>query len=132
MAILRRTEKAMMRAMCGVKPIEKRRSQELMSLLSENNTLDGLARANEVRWYGHVLRRDNVDVLRRVLDSEMVETRGHKQPNMTWKKHTDQIGLKMEDATDGMKWHDGVLKLFRNMRQIRPPAIMQTKPVLKK
>ena len=30
MAILRRTEKAMMRAMCGIKIIEKRRSQELM------------------------------------------------------------------------------------------------------
>ena len=29
MAILRRTEEVMMRAMCGVKLIEKRRSQEL-------------------------------------------------------------------------------------------------------
>ena len=33
MAILRRTEKAIMRAKCGVKLIEKRRSQELMSFL---------------------------------------------------------------------------------------------------
>ena len=33
LAILRRNEKAMMRAICGVKLIEKRRSQELMSLL---------------------------------------------------------------------------------------------------
>ena len=33
MAILRRTEKAMMTALCGVKLIEKRRSQELMILL---------------------------------------------------------------------------------------------------
>ena len=49
MAILRRTEKAMMRAMCGVKLIEKRRSQELMSLLGLKNTLDGLARASGVR-----------------------------------------------------------------------------------
>ena len=31
MAILRRTKKAIMREMCGVKMIEKRRSQELMS-----------------------------------------------------------------------------------------------------
>ena len=67
MAILRRTEKAMMRVMCGVKIIEKRKSQELMSLLSFKDTLDGLARASGVQWYGHVLRRDNGDVLRRVL-----------------------------------------------------------------
>ena len=44
MAILRRTEKAM----CGVKLIEKKRSQELMSLLGLIDTLDGLARASGV------------------------------------------------------------------------------------
>ena len=49
MAILRRTEKAMMRAMCGEKIIEKRRSQEIMSLLGLKDTLDGLARARGVR-----------------------------------------------------------------------------------
>ena len=57
MAILRRTEKAMMRAMCGVKLIEERRSQELMSLLGLKDILDGPTRASGVRWYGHVLRR---------------------------------------------------------------------------
>ena len=48
MAILRRTKKAMMRAMCKVKVIEKRTNQELMSLLNLNDTLDGLARASRV------------------------------------------------------------------------------------
>ena len=62
-AILR-TEKAMMKAISGVKIIEKR-SQELMSLLGLKNTLDGLARASGVQWYGHVLRRNNSDVLKR-------------------------------------------------------------------
>ena len=49
MAILRRTEKAIMRAMCGVKLIEKRRSQELMSFLGLKDSLDGLAGASGVR-----------------------------------------------------------------------------------
>ena len=48
MAILRKTENAMMRAIRGVKVIEKRRSQQLMSLLGLKNTLDGLARASGV------------------------------------------------------------------------------------
>ena len=65
MAILIRTEKAIMKAMCGVKLIKKRRSQELKSLLGLKNTLDGLARASEVQWYEHVLRRNNGDILRR-------------------------------------------------------------------
>ena len=47
MAILRRTKIAMMRAMCGVKIIEKRKSQEVMSLLGFKDTLDGLSRAIE-------------------------------------------------------------------------------------
>ena len=49
MAILRKTEKTMMKAMCEVKMIEIRRSQELISLLGLKNTLDGLAKANGVR-----------------------------------------------------------------------------------
>ena len=74
MAILR-TEKAMMRAMCEVKIIEKRRKQELMSLLGLKDTLDGLARVSGVRWYGHVLQRNNGDVLRRALDFEVAGKR---------------------------------------------------------
>ena len=31
------------------------------------DTLDGQARASGVRWYGHVLKRDNDDVLKRAL-----------------------------------------------------------------
>ena len=65
MAILRRTENAIIKAMCRVKLIEKRRCQELMSLLGLKDTLDRLAWASGVGWYGHVLRRDNDNVLRR-------------------------------------------------------------------
>ena len=82
MAILRRTEKAMKRAMYGVKIIEKRRSQELMSLQGLKDTLDGLAKTSGVRWYGHVLRRDSRDVLRRALNFEVVRRRGCGRPNM--------------------------------------------------
>ena len=49
MVILSRTEKAMMRVMCGVKLIEKRRSQELVSSLGLKDTLDELARASGIQ-----------------------------------------------------------------------------------
>ena len=119
MAILRRTEKAMMKAMCGVKIIEKR-SKELMSLIGLKNTLDELAKASEVRWYGHVLRRDNGDVLRRAFDFEMAGRRGRGRPNMTWKRqveeHANWIGLKRKDAIDRVKWRNGVYELSRSTR----------------
>ena len=74
----------MIRAMCGVEIIEKR-SQELMSLLGLKDTLDELARASGVRWYGHVLRKDNGVVLRRALDFEEAGRRGSGRPNMSWR-----------------------------------------------
>ena len=57
MVILRRTEKAMTRAMCGVKLIGKKKSRELTSLLGLKDTLDGLARASRVQWCGHVFQK---------------------------------------------------------------------------
>ena len=110
----------MMRAMCGVKIIEKRNSQQLMSLLGLKDTSDGLARATGERWYGHVLKRDNDDVLRRALDFEVAERRGCGQPNMTRKRqveeHINQIGLKRKDTTDRVKWCKGVNELSRSTR----------------
>ena len=57
MAILRRTKKAMMRAMCGVKLIEKRRGRELSNFLGLKDILDGLARVSGAQWHGHVLKK---------------------------------------------------------------------------
>ena len=57
-AILNRTEKAMIRAMCRAELIEKRSNPELMDLLVLEGTLHRLAKSNTMQWYGHVLRRD--------------------------------------------------------------------------
>ena len=50
----------------------------------------------------------------------MAERRGRGRPNMRWKRqveeHTDQIGLKMEDAIDITKSRDRIYKLSRNIR----------------
>ena len=91
-----------------------------MSLLGLKDTLNGLARTSGVRWYVHVLRRDNGDVLRKMLDFEVAGRRGCGQPNMTWKRqvkeHTNQIGLKREDAIDRVKWCNRVYKLSKSMK----------------
>ena len=49
MAILRRTEKAVIRTMCEGKLIEKRSSQELINSWGLEDTLDRLAMALKVR-----------------------------------------------------------------------------------
>ena len=66
--ILRRTERAMVRAMCGVKLMERRRTEHLMEMLGLKETVVQMAKANGVRWYGHALRRDDSHVLRKALE----------------------------------------------------------------
>ena len=69
-AILR-TDRVMVRAMCGRKVIDRKTTDEQMDMLGLKESVDGLATANRVTWYGHVLRRDDDSVLRVVLDFEV-------------------------------------------------------------
>ena len=73
MAILRRIERAMVRAMCGAKLMEKKRREVLMEMLGLKETVVQMAKANRVRWYGHVLRRDDGHVSRKALEFEVKE-----------------------------------------------------------
>ena len=49
MAILRRTERVMVRAMCGAKLMEKKRTEDLMEMLGSKETVVLTAKANRVR-----------------------------------------------------------------------------------
>ena len=66
MGLLHRTERSTVKVMCGVQLKNRKRSKDLMFCLME--TIDQLDMANSVRWYGHVLMREDGHVLRRVLD----------------------------------------------------------------
>ena len=54
-AILRKTGRAIVRAMCGQKVVDRKTTEEQMDILELKETIDRLATANKVRWYGHVL-----------------------------------------------------------------------------
>ena len=71
MANLRKTERAMVRAMCGAKLMEKRRTEDVLEMLGLKETVVQMAKANGVRWYGHVLRRDDGHVLRKAFEFEV-------------------------------------------------------------
>ena len=44
-----------------------------------------MAKANGVRWYNHVLRRDDGHVLRKVLEFEVRRKRKPRRPKKMWK-----------------------------------------------
>ena len=62
--------------MCGVTLIKKRSSPKCKDYLDLEETINRLAKANKVRQCWYILRRENDDVLRKLLDFESVERKG--------------------------------------------------------
>ena len=108
---LRRTERAMVRAMCGAKLMEKKRTEDLMEMLGLKETVVQMAKANGVRWYGHVLRRDDGHVLRKALEFKVKGKRKQGRPKKTWKtqveKESKSVGLEKKDGMNRVKRESG-------------------------
>ena len=113
MAILRRTERAMIREMCGVKLLDQRNSEKLMDMSDIKESLDRMAKASSMRWYGHVLWKEDENVIVKALNFEVSGSRGKGRPKQTWKKQVEnevkKKGLVKQDACNRTKWR-GVVK----------------------
>ena len=105
----------MVSEMCGAQLNDQKRSTDLMFMLGLNETMDQLALASSVRWYGHVLMRQDGHILRRALDFEVVGQRKKGRPNRTWKKLVEEesvkVGLRREDALCRSKWNVGMVEV---------------------
>ena len=90
MGILQRTERSMVRAMCGVQLKDRKISTDLMFMLGLLETIDQLDMASSVRWYGHLLTREDSHVLRRALDCGVECQRKNWRPKRTWNKKVEE------------------------------------------
>ena len=54
--------------MCGVILRDRRRLEKLIKLLGLNESLESMARADGLRWYGHVITREVEHVLWKTLE----------------------------------------------------------------
>ena len=64
-------------------------------MLGLNETIDQLAMANSVPWYGHVLRREDGHIFRRALDFEVEGQRMKGRLKKTWKKQAEEESVKV-------------------------------------
>ena len=132
MAILRRAERAMVRSMCGVKLVDRKKIDELMEMLGLKETLDRMAKANRVRWYEHVIRRDDDNILKKAMMLEVNGQRRRERPKMTWRRQVEEsvkkVELKIEEAGDRTRWREGVRAIAEGMRCIRPPSVTRKEP----
>ena len=69
--------------------MEKKRTGDLMEMLGLKETAVQMAKANGVRCYGHVLRRDDGHILRKALEFEVRGKRKRGRPKKMWKTQVD-------------------------------------------
>ena len=61
----------MIRAMCRVNLLDRRNSEKLMDTSGIKESLDRIAKASSImRWYGHVLRKEDENVIVKALKFE--------------------------------------------------------------
>ena len=110
----------MVRAMCEVQLKDRKQSTDLMFMLGLKETIDQLAMANSVPWNGHVLRREEGNVLRRALHFEVEGQRKKWRPKRMVKKQVEEesmkIGLRKEDALCRSKWSVCINKMVAGLR----------------
>ena len=60
---------------------------------------------NRLRWYGHVLRKDDDDWVKKCMEYEVEGSRPRGRPKRTWKEVVrEDCKLNKEDAMDRCKW----------------------------
>ena len=132
-AILRRTERSMVRTMCGVKLVDRNNISEMMNMLKIKTTANQLTKANRVRWNGHVLKRTHEDILRNALAFKVNGKQKRGRPRMTWRSHIEdslsKVGLEKMVAVDRSQWREGMRKISEStMRSIWPPPSTESAP----
>ena len=98
--------------------------EELMEMLGLKETLDRMAKANGIRWYGHVIRRDDDNILKKPIMLKVNGKRKRGRQKVTWRKQVkesvQEVGLKIEEAADRMRWKEGVRAIAEGVRCVRP------------
>jgi len=104
---LQRAEMRMVRWMCGVKLKDRLPSKELRERLD----IDDIAlvlQQNRLRWYGHVLRKEDDDWVKKCVECEVESSRPRGRPKRTWRevveKDRQARKLNTEDAMDRSRW----------------------------
>jgi len=97
--------------MCGVKLKDRLPSKELRETLDIDDTALVLQQ-KRLRWYGHVLRKDDDDWVKKCMEYEVEGPR----PKRTWtevvREDCEARKMNKQDATDRCKWR----KMIKDVR----------------
>jgi len=98
MVALQRAEMTMVKLMCGIKLKDRLQSKELRERLGIDDI--ALVAAEQVRWYGHVLRKDD-DWVKKCMEYEVEGPGPRGRPKRTW---TEVVREDCQARKMNMKW----------------------------
>ena len=104
---LQRAEMRMVRCMCNVKVKDRVPRKELRERLGIDDIVL-ILQQYRLRWYGDVLRKEDVDWAKKCMEYEVEGSRLRGRPKTTWKevvqKDCQARNLNKEDAMDHCRW----------------------------
>jgi hypothetical protein len=95
-------EMRMLRMMCGVTRRDRIENEYVRENLGVESICDRLAQGR-LRWYGHVMRRQADDVVKKVWKEEQGGKRGRGRPELTWDA-VIRRDMKERGLEDSMVW----------------------------
>jgi len=105
----------MVRWMCGIKLKDRFPSKQLRERLGVDD-IALILQQNRLRWYGHVLRKEDDDWVKKCMEYEVEGPRPRGRPKRTLreivKEDCQARKLNTEDAMDLSKWR----KLIKDVR----------------
>ena len=97
----------MVRWMCGVKLHDRVPNKELRGRLGLDDIISVLQQ-NRLQWYGHVLRKEDNDWVKKRMEYEVEGARQRGRQKKTWKEIVEKdckaSGLNREDVMDRSRW----------------------------
>jgi len=100
-------EMRMVRWMCNVKVKDRVPSKELRERLGIDDIIL-ILQQNRLRWYGHALRKEDTDWVKKCMEYEVEGSRPRGRPKRTWtevvQKDYQARNVNREDAMDRGRW----------------------------
>ena len=108
---LNRAEMRMIRWMCGVSLRDRKTSAELRQKMGVEAIAD-VVRRGRLRWYGHVVRKEENDWVKKVMSFNVEGTRPSGRPKKTWQTTVlaDMriLSINHEVAMDRSRWKKAI------------------------
>lgn len=101
---LRSTEMKMLRMSSGVTLEDKIRSEKIRASAKVQTSIEQNMKEKQLRWYGHVKRRDSEHIVQEAMHFELLPTRKRGRPQHSWQRQLEKqqrdYGITDEEIED--------------------------------